>query len=127
MKASFMAAAIFLSLLGLRTVAQAQPIPDIVCTGNEVVYIDHSNLTMSKQPSTDLYRFASGKLYLSSKDREEYLYNDVREVEPGRYVSAYMTIHFGNVTTEEFRKATAVHTDSLGTKVVSLSCTRTRK
>ena len=126
MKTTFIAGAVLLSLLCLRIMAQAQPIPDLVCRGDEVVYIDHSNLTTLKYPSTDTYRFANGKLYLSSKEREEYLYNDVREVELGRYTSAHMTIHFAGVGDARFRKVTAVHTNSTQTKVLSLRYTRAR-
>ncbi|HLF09541.1 MAG TPA: hypothetical protein VI789_09395, partial [Dehalococcoidia bacterium] len=108
MKSAVRVALVLLSPLVLLSVAQAQAIPDLVCRGDEVVSIDHSRLTTSKYASTDIYRFSGGKLYISSKEREEYLYSDVREVEPGRYTSAHKTIHFGVVGDQRFRNATAV-------------------
>ena len=53
-------------------------------------------------------------------NREEYLYNDVRQIEPGRYTSAYKTIIFDG---QSLRSATAVHTDQIETRVLKLRCT----
>ena len=40
--------------------------------------------------ATDVFRVANGKLYHRWRGRDEYFYNDIREVEPGRYVSGHM-------------------------------------
>jgi hypothetical protein len=41
-------------------------------------------------PTTDVFRFKDGKLYHRWSGREEYLYNDVTEIEGGRYASGHM-------------------------------------
>ena len=101
----------------------AEGLPNLLCRGDQVVDIDHSRLTTTKYASTALYRFTNGKLYISSKDRDEYLYNDVREVEPGRYVSAHKTIYFRLGGDGRFKLATVVHTNEAQTSVLSLQCT----
>ncbi len=103
--------------------ASAEGVPDLVCRANEVVSVDHSRMSPSKYAGTEIYRFAGGKLYISSKEREEYVYGDVRQVEPGRYSSSHKVIHFGLAGAGRFRSATAVHTNSTETTVQSLSCT----
>jgi hypothetical protein len=40
--------------------------------------------------ATDVFRVANGRLYHRYRGREEYFYNDIREVEVGRYVSGHM-------------------------------------
>ena len=109
--------------LALAGNAPAETIPDLVCRVNEAVSIDHTRMAPSKYAGTEIYRFADGKLYLSSKEREEYVYGDVREGEPGRYSSGHKTIHFGLAGAGRFRSATAIHTNSTETTVKSLSCT----
>jgi hypothetical protein len=46
---------------------------------------------------TDVFRVANGKLYHRWSGREEYLYNDIREVEYGRYVSGHMLFVINNL------------------------------
>ena len=94
-------------------------IPNSVCRGEDVVIVRNADLKPERYRTTDLYRFADGKLYISSAEREEYLYNDVRETEPGRYTSAHMTIIFHG---KEFKNATAVHMDEIQTRVLKLRC-----
>jgi hypothetical protein len=69
--------------------------------------------------SSDLYRFAAAKLYMSSEGRDEYFYN-VLQLEPGRYASAHKTVVFHKL---EFKAATVKHTDEIETRVLRLRCT----
>jgi hypothetical protein len=94
-------------------------IPNSVCRGEDVVIIRNADLKPERYRTTDLYRFAGGNLYISSASREEYLYNEVRETEPGRYTSAHMTIIFHGT---DFKNATAVHMDEIQTRVLKLRC-----
>ena len=45
---------------------------------------------MHQYESTDVFRVANGKLYHRWSGREEYFYNDIKEVELGRYASGHM-------------------------------------
>jgi hypothetical protein len=122
MKIVPIAVAVIASLLSPPEHALAQSMPDLICRGTQKVYIRHFDLTTSTFPTTDVYRFAAGKLYRSSSDREEYLYGAVNQVEPGRYVSGHKTIHFAGYGTD-FRNAIAVHTNESDTEVLNLRCT----
>jgi hypothetical protein len=44
---------------------------------------------------TDVFRVVNGRLYHRWSGREEYFYNDIREVENGRYVSGHMVFVMG--------------------------------
>jgi hypothetical protein len=46
--------------------------------------------TLVQYEATDVFRVANGRLYHRYRGREEYFYNDIREVEVGRYVSGHM-------------------------------------
>ncbi|MET4482952.1 hypothetical protein ABIB66_007516 [Bradyrhizobium sp. F1.13.3] len=46
---------------------------------------------LQQYDATDVFRFTAGKLYHRWSGREEYFYNDVSEVQLGRYVSGHMT------------------------------------
>jgi hypothetical protein len=108
---------------GRVSIAQAS-IPNSVCRGEDVVSIRNTDLKTDRYRSTDLYRFVGGKLYISAEGREEYFYNDVRQVEPGRYASSHKTIIFDG---PGFKNATAVHTDEVETRVLTLRCTATSR
>ena len=82
--------------------------------------IRNTDLKTDRYRSTDLYRFAGGKLFISSEGREEYFYNDVRQNEPGRYTSAHKTVIFDG---PRFKNATVVHTDEVETRVLKVRCT----
>ena len=74
-----------LGLLASVTAATAA-VPDMTCKAERTV------LGPMGQPgeSTDVFRVANGRLYHRWSGREEYFYNDIREVEFGRYVSGHM-------------------------------------
>jgi hypothetical protein len=90
-----------------------------VCRGEEVVSIRNIDLKTDRFRSTDLYRFAASKLYVSSEGRNEYFYNDVRQVEAGRYASGHKTIILDKAS---FSAATVIHTDEIETRVLRLRC-----
>ena len=71
--------------------------PDLVCEAGSELQVFNDNLSVSKYESDVLYRFSEGKLYLSSDEREEYLYGELTEVAFLRYVS-------GNKSAADFRK-----------------------
>lgn len=85
--------------------------------------VRNTDLKTDRYRSTDLYRFADGRLYISAEDREEYFYNDVRQNEPGRYTAAHKTIVFDG---PGFSRATAAHIDEFETRVLKLRCTASR-
>lgn|GEM_PF-6744064 len=109
-----------LCIAGGRVGGAQATIPNSVCRGEEVVSIRNVDLKTDRFRSSDLYRFAAGKLYISSEGRDEYFYNDVRQTEPGRYTSAHKTIVFDG---PGFKSATVVHTDEVETRVLKLRCT----
>jgi hypothetical protein len=98
-------------------------VPDLACRGENEVAVGLRNLQVASHASSDLYRFAGGRLYLSSGTRDEYFYNEVREVEPFRYVAGHKTIMFDD---PQFRMATAVHVDERETRVLRLRCVGSR-
>ena len=95
-------------------------IPESVCRADETVSIRNTDLKTGRFLSSDLYRFTGNRLYISSEGRAEYFYNDVRQVELGRYSSAHKTIVFER---GEFKRAVVIHTDSVETRVLRLRCT----
>ena len=113
------AAALALCIAGVSVFAGQNGIPNSVCRGEDVVSIRSVDLKTDRYRTSDLYRFVDGKLYISAEGRPEYLYNDVRQAEPGRYASAHKTIVFDG---PGFKTATAVHTDEIETRVLKLRC-----
>lgn len=95
-------------------------VPNSVCRGEDIVSVKNADLRIDRFRSSDLYRFAAGKLYISSEGREEYLYNDVRQTELDRYASAHKVIIFDG---PGFKSATVIHTDEIETRVLKLRCT----
>jgi hypothetical protein len=96
-------------------------IPDLVCQELQALQIDPRSLKVEAYESRTLYRFKGGKLYLSSPDRSEYLYNRVTETESLRYVSGHKTMHFES---DSFRTLVLVHTYLDEVRVSRASCTR---
>ncbi len=97
-------------------------IPDLVCQQLRVAHVDPQTLKSSEYDSRDRYRFKSGKLFLSSPERTEYLYGSVTESEPMRFVSGHKTILFED---EKLEHAVFVHVYKDEVRVSRSSCTRT--
>jgi hypothetical protein len=96
-------------------------IPDLICQELRVVHVDPRTLQSRELESRTLYRFKSGKLFLSSPDRSEYLYNTVTEVEFMRFVSGHKTILFHD---SKFERATFIHANTDEVRVSNASCTK---
>jgi hypothetical protein len=119
-----------LSLMGLSVLSYLDParasVPDTICHLERQTRIDPTTLAATTSNPTETYRFANGKLYVSSPDRAEYIYNDVSEVEFGRrYASGHKTFIF---TGQTFLPGTvrmlAVHYDQSDIRVSEFACTR---
>jgi len=82
-----------LLIFALPLAAHAERIPDLICREIGVRDIDPKTLQVRQYESSTTYRFANGSLYLSNKDRDEYLYGSVLETEPGRYSVGHKTIY----------------------------------
>ena len=107
--------------LAATSAAAARPVPDLVCRETRMVFIDPRSLAVQEQESQTAYRFKSGRLYITSTDRSEYLYNKVTEVEPNRYTSGHKVIQFeGNGS--EFDIAILVHTYRDEVRVSRVTC-----
>lgn len=105
------------------------PLVKLVCHGIDEVTVYKQafpdvNKRVFESPSTRLFRFASGNLYISAPDRKEYFYNVVRKhdnANDDRYISAHYTLVFD--IWSGYRKGTFVHTDSYATTVTNVLCT----
>ncbi|CAN5762087.1 hypothetical protein BH11PSE3_BH11PSE3_02100 [soil metagenome] len=124
-KCGFLLSLTGLGLLSGLGSAQAS-VPDTTCHLERQTRIDPATLAAATSTPAETYRFANGKLYISSPDRPEYIYNTVNEVEFGkRYASGHKTFIF---TGQAFLPGTvrmlAVHHDSSDIRVSEFSCTR---
>ena len=97
-------------------------LPDLVCQELKVVHVDPRTLKGREYETRVLYSFKSGKLFLSSPERSEYLYNTVTEVEPFRFVSGHKTIIFED---SKFERVIFVHAYNDEVRVSRANCTRT--
>jgi hypothetical protein len=73
--------------LGLLAASCSRNVPNMTCKAERIV---EGPTLRQYDEATDVFRVANGKLYHRYSGREEYLYSDIREVEPGRYVSGHM-------------------------------------
>ncbi len=102
--------------------SDTDPLPDLVCRADSKVTTTHATLETRRGATTDVYRFKSGALYISSSDRDEYLYGPVVSTDFRRYTSGYKTILFND---GEYRTGIAVHVDNAETLVLALRCVAT--
>ena len=110
-----------LTLLITETVYSAE-LPNIVC--QEIIRETLLPLTweaLGDSKVKSLYKFTNNNLYLSSPIREEYLYNKVTKIEPGRYQAGYKTILFKGLA---FKDATVTHYDDVAIVISKLQCTK---
>lgn len=101
-------------------------VPDTTCRLERQTRIDPATLAATTTTPTETYRFANGKLYITSPDRSEYIYNNVSEVEFGkRFASGHKTFIF---TGQAFLPGTvrmlAFHQEASDIRVSEFSCTR---
>ena len=75
--------------LGLVVGSCSRDVPNMTCKAERTV--QGRGPTVHQYEATDVFRVANGRLYHRYSGREEYLYSDnIRDVEPGRYVSGHM-------------------------------------
>jgi hypothetical protein len=75
-----------LGLLAFPVTAATAGVPNMTCKAERTV----EGPTGQQREYTDVFRVTNGRLYHRWSGREEYFYNDIREVEFGRYVSGHM-------------------------------------
>jgi hypothetical protein len=78
--------------LGLVVGSCSRDVPNMICKAERTVQgqMTVEGPTLHQYEATDVFRVANGQLYHRYSGREEYLYSDIKEVEPGRYVSGHM-------------------------------------
>jgi hypothetical protein len=66
-------------------------VPNMTCKAKGEVMGQQAGPTLHRiDDASDVFRIANGKLYHRWSGREEYFYNDIKEVDLGRYVSGHM-------------------------------------
>lgn len=85
------AAGIALATLSMLSQPVLARVSDMVCRATSSVQ-GHVAApgAIASAPATDTFRVRSGRLFHAWSGREEYLYNDILEDEPGRYRSGHM-------------------------------------
>jgi hypothetical protein len=81
-----------LGLLAFSVMACTGDVPNMTCKAERTV----EGPMGQPRETTDVFRVANGRLYHRWSGREEYFYNDIREVENGRYVSGHMVFVMDN-------------------------------
>jgi hypothetical protein len=104
----------FLLLKSLTLQAAPAQIPDMVLQEFKVLTVNSKTLKTETYESHTVYRISKGELYISSPDREEYLYGKVTEIEPNRFVVGHKTLLF---TSKDFKTATLIHSNNTEVKV----------
>lgn len=110
----------FLATLAVLLVAaQARAaIPDLLCTEPALVAVSPKSLKAQKMTGHMTFKFKGAKLYLASPEKEEYLYNEVREEELGRFISGHKTIFID----KDLLGGIVVHADSLDIRISKIKC-----
>jgi hypothetical protein len=116
---------VWLSALSCLGPARAS-VPDTVCRLQSQTRLDPATLAATMSTPTETYRFANGKVYVSSPDRPERYYNDVTEVEfRKRFTAGHKTFIF---TEQAFLPGTvrmlAFHFEASDIRVGEFACTR---
>lgn len=81
------------ALLGFPVTAATARVPDMTCKAEGTAV---AGPPLHQYEATDVWRVAKGRLYHRWSGREEYFYNDVKEVEFGRYVSGHLMFVMDN-------------------------------
>ncbi len=102
--------------------ALSAAILDLACQEvTSAIIVFNSWSTLGDKKAKSLYKFKNGELFLSSPEREEYLYGKVAEIEVGRYQSGYKTIVFPG---KNFTVATVSHHDQTSVVISKLQCSK---
>ena len=121
----FLLGLLCLSALSYLGPAQAS-VPDTSCRLQRQTRIDPATFAATTSNPTETYRFANGKLYVSSPDRAEYIYGDLTEVEFGkRFTARHKTFVFtGQPSLPGTVRMLAFHSDPSDIRVSEFACTR---
>ena len=83
--------------------------PELECHADEQTRIDPITLDADHSDVSDIYRIRGGHLFITTPGEAEYLYDNVVEVEPGRFVSGRKTLLLTARTADPGRKLLVLH------------------
>jgi hypothetical protein len=96
--------------------------PELECHADEQTRIDPITLDADHSDVSDIYRIRGGHLFITTPGEAEYLYNNVVEVEPGRFVSGHKTLLLTARTADPGRKLVVLHAHELDIRVTRFFC-----
>ena len=96
--------------------------PDLECYADEQARIDPITLDADHSDVSDVYRIKGGNLFITTPGQAEYIYNNVVEVEPGRFVSGHKTLLLTARTADLGRKLLVLHFHELDIRVMRFFC-----
>jgi hypothetical protein len=111
----------FVATLGMVPLGHAA-IPDLECHADEQTRIDSITLDADHSDVSDIYRIKGGNLFITTSGRAEYLYNEIVEVEPGRFVSGHKTLLLTARTADAGRRMLVLHFHELDIRVTRFFC-----
>jgi hypothetical protein len=96
--------------------------PELECHADEQARIDPITLDVDHGDVGDVYRIKGGNLFITTPGRDEYIYNNVVEVEPGRFVSGHKTLLLTARSADPGRKLLVLHFHELDIRVTRFFC-----
>ena len=96
--------------------------PELECHADEQTRIDPITLDADHSDVSDVYRIRGGHLFITTPGEAEYRYNNVVEVEPGRFVSGHKTLLLTARTADPGRKLLVLHVHELDIRVTRFFC-----
>ena len=111
----------FVATRGMVSLGHAA-IPDLECHADEQTRIDSITLDADHSDVSDIYRIKGGNLFITTSGRAEYLYNEIVEVEPGRFVSGHKTLLLTARTADAGRRMLVLHFHELDIRVTRFFC-----
>lgn len=80
-----------LTFVAFPMMAAVAAVPNMTCKGSiSVGGLAASTEAPQSIAVSDVFRVLAGRLFHSWRGRDEYLYNDISEVSPGRYAAGHM-------------------------------------
>ena len=96
--------------------------PELECHADEQTRIDPITLDADHSDVSDVYHIRGGHLFITTPGEAEYLYNNVVEVEPGRFVSGHKTLLLTARTADPGRRLVVLHFHELDIRVTRFFC-----
>ena len=96
--------------------------PELECHADEQTRIDPITLDSDHSDVSDVYRIRGGHLFITTPGEAEYLYNNVVEMEPGRFVSGHKTMLLTARTADPGRRLLVLHVHELDIRVTRFFC-----